>query len=277
MSENQRLAAIADGVDRDRSRRILRLVDGKLRELAEEVIDLLREQKDGAQGFELLWEAICYCVARGTPDDLNNYESPTRAFCWQVLGDYGDRFVSQLLATATTDCDEFYRKAALREKPPSQSLDEWTTKAIYARLLDLARDEAKSSFLSYDPKLLNQVIACLRSLIPLADSGSSLAAIGRAIEAIEAFERGRRGNFNADIGCGFRAGDAEFQEGEFAFIEIREESIGLSTLHTTYEKLVGSDNSSDDFAFPGNFEEWREIFDRIRDDEQAKLSVSLHD
>jgi hypothetical protein len=236
---------------------------------------LLREENNDAQDFESLWEAICYYVARAKRDDLIKYEEPIHAMCRQALQEcYGDRFTAQVLAAITSHCDEFYQKAVRKDEPSSQSLDEWTAKAIYARLLDLARDESKSGLLSYDPKILDQVIACLRSLIPMAESGSSLAAIKRAIEAIESFERGRRADLNVDIGCGFRAGDAEFEEGEFAFIEIREASIGLSTLHTTYEKQVGSDHSSETFPFPGGFGRWRDIFDRIRDDEQAELRVT---
>jgi hypothetical protein len=163
----------------------------------------------------------------------------------------------------------------LREEPSSWSLDEWATNAIYARLLEVASSEAKSSLLSYDPKLLKRVILCLRSLIPLADSGSLLSAIGQAIEAVEMFEKGRRADVNVDIGCGLRTGDAEFEEGTFACIEIRQASIGLSILHTTYEKCVGSDHESEEFEFPNGFDEWYIKFKRIRDNEQAKLTVNF--
>jgi hypothetical protein len=138
MSEYQRDQAIAEFVDREHSRRILRLVDAKLRELAEEVADLLREENSDAQDFESLWEAICYYVAKGKRDDLNKYEEPIHAMCRQALQEcYGDRFTAQVLAAIMTQCDEFYQKAGRRDEPSSQSLDEWTAKAIYARLLDL--------------------------------------------------------------------------------------------------------------------------------------------
>ena len=144
-------------------------------------------------------------------------------------------------------------------------------------LVDLARAEAKSSFLSYDPEALRQVTRCLRSLIPLARTGSHLIALGRAIDAVETFETGRRASVNVDIGCGFRAGDIDFEEGTFAFIKIREENIELSTLNTTYEKAVGSDHRSDDFAFPEGFAYWCEIFNRVRNEEEAELSIVLHE
>ena len=274
MSEYQRDQAITEAIDRARSRRILLLVDAKLRELAEEAADLLRGQKDDADDFDSLWDAICYYLARDKVDALNKYKEPVHAMCRQALQEYyGDGFTAQVLAAITTECDEFYQKAGRRDEPSSHSLDEWTTKAIYMRLLDSAREDAKSSFLSYDPEGLNQIIACLRSLIQMSDSGSSLATIGRAIEAIEGFKKGRRADLNVDIGCCSRAGDREFKEGKFAFVEIREASIGLSTLHTTYEKQVGSDHSSEHFSFPNEFERWRETFDRIRDAEQAELSL----
>jgi hypothetical protein len=198
------------------------------------------------------------------------------AMCLRALHDHhGDRFTAQVLAATTAQCDDFYQNAALGDEPAPCSLDEWTTKAIYSRLLDLARNEARSGFFSYDPKLLNEVIACLRSLIPMAASGPSLTAIGRAIEAVESFERGRRGNLNVDIGCAVRGGDAEFREEEFAFIEVRDASIDLSVLHSTYEERVGSDHPSNSFAFPAEFERWREVFDRIRREDEAKLAVNF--
>jgi hypothetical protein len=267
--------AIAAARDRERSGRILGLLDVKLRELAQETADLLRDTKDDAQEFASLWDAICCWIAKGKSEELQKFEERVHAMCRQTLQENCDAFSSELLATITTECDEFYRKATRREKPPLWSLENWAAKAIYPRLLELARVEARSSFLSYDPELLDQVIVCLRSLIPMADNGSGVTAIGRAIDAVESFESGKRTELNLDIGCGFRAGDAGFEEGKFAFIEIREEGIRLSTLHTTYEKQVGSDHSSEDFSFPGEFERWHEIFETIRNDEQAKLSVNF--
>jgi hypothetical protein len=276
MLEYQRDPAIAEAIDRERSRRILRLVDAKIQELAEEAAYSLQGQEDEAQDFASLWDAVCYYVARDKPDDLKKYEKRMAETCLQALQGYsGDRFTVQVLAAITAECDDFYRNAARGDEPAPWSLDEWTTKAINSRLLELARDEARSGFFSYDPKLLNQVIACLRSLIPMADSGSSLTTIGRAIDAVESFEKGRRGHLNVDIGCAVRAGDADFQEEEFAFIEIRDASIGLSTLHTTYQEQVGSDHSLDNLPFPAEFEKWREVFERIRREEKAKLTVNF--
>jgi hypothetical protein len=178
MSEYQREEAIAAAIERERSRRIIRLVDAKLRELAEEAADLLRGEKDGAEDFNSVWDAICFYIAKGKTDALNKFEEPIQAMCRQALQEYySDAFTAQILAAITEECDRFYQKGGRSDQPSFHSLDEWTTKAIYVRLLESARDYAKSGFLSYDPEILNRVISCLRSLVQMTDSGSSLAAM----------------------------------------------------------------------------------------------------
>ena len=77
---------------------------------------------------------------------------------------------------------------------------------------------------------------------------------------------GKRAKVNVDVGCGFRTGDSESEEGLFAFIQIHEDSIGLSTLRTTYEKRLGSDHQADDLNFPHEFERWSEIFHRVEEE-----------
>jgi hypothetical protein len=275
MSEHLRdKATEAAAFDRERLWRLQRLAKEKLGELAEEAADSLRDQNEGAEDFKSIWDAICYCVAKDKSNDLKKHEGHMRAMCQQALGDC-DGFTTQVLAGITTDNDEFYKTVLRNNYLGFESLDEWTSNAIYMRLLDIARDEAKSGFLSYESELLMEVIACLRSLVPMAESGSHVIALGRAIEAVETLDRGKRAEVSGSIGCGFRAGDEEFEEGEYAFIEIHGESIGLSILKTTFERRVGSDHSSEKIPFPGGFEGWREVFERIRDNERAELSVDL--
>lgn len=193
--------------------------------------------------------------------------------CKEILFDAGN--FSQLFAICTTECDEFYRRAGLREKPSPWSVDEWASEALYARVLQEARTETESEFLSYDQNELGRLLDCLRALIPLANTGRDLVGIGQAIEAVETLRGGRRER-NLDIGCGFRAGDSTFEEGLFASIYIQEDGIGLDITKTVYDKNVGSDHESKEFSFPGQFDEWCEVFRQIISRDDAKFSVSFN-
>jgi len=74
----------------------------------------------------------------------------------------------------------------------------------------------------------------------------------------------------------FRCGDSSFEEGLFVYINIREDSIGLETMNTFYHKNVGSDHESKEFSFPGQFDDWREIFRQVISRDDAKLHVSFN-
>jgi hypothetical protein len=253
--------------------RLLKAVQAEITNCAEEVADLAREKQDeGVKSFGSLWDAVCYQVVRGTPEELANYEESIRALCNEVL-DGADGFTRKLFAICTTEYDEFDRSAYRGQEPSLSSVYEWASEAIHARVLKAARADAESGFLSYDQGELKRLLVCLRSLIPLANSGRDLVGIGQAIEAVETLKDGRRTERNLDVECGFRAGDSSFEEGLFATIYIREDSVGLDIMNTAYNKDVGSDHESKGFSFPGQFDEWCEIFRQIISRDDAKLSL----
>jgi hypothetical protein len=253
--------------------RLLQAVQAEIKDCAEEAADLAREKQDeNVDSFGSLWDAICYQVVRGTPEELANYEKSIRALCNETL-DNVDGFTQKLFAMCTTRYDEFDLNAYRGQKP---SLYEWASDAIYACVLKDARADAKSGFLSYDPDELKRLRDCLRALIPLAKKGRDLVGIGQAIEAVETLNEGRRTDRNLDVGCGFRAGDSSFEEGLFATIYIRENRVGLDTMSTAYNRDVGSDHESKEFSFPSQFDDWCEIFRQIINRDDAKLSVSFN-
>jgi hypothetical protein len=264
-SDHQRIVS-AEAVERSRAHRIRRLVDNYLGELAEEVACLLREAEDPVHSFPSLWEALCYTVARGQPGDMTDVEDRVRGVCQQVLRESAlDRFTSDVLANYTMEYDEFYRTTARGEQPPSGCLEDWIGKEIGSRVIELARDDANSSFLSYDPETLRKLVACLRSLGEIAEGDSELDAIERAVTAVKSLENGRRADVNMDIGCLFRDGGLEF-----AYISIRETSIAVEILHS-HDAGFGFDHWSDEFSFPAGFETWAESFRCIRDLDGARL------
>jgi hypothetical protein len=105
-AEDDVAAARTGAVRQERGQRLLRTLEAKLTELAQEVADLARERKEETPGdFDSLWEAFCYHISRSQPSDFANYEDRIRALCQDVMRDLGEgRFTSQLLAICTPEC-----------------------------------------------------------------------------------------------------------------------------------------------------------------------------
>ena len=84
------------------------------------------------------------------------------------------------------------------------------------------------------------------------------------------------------LDVGFRRGDDEFEEGVFACLRVDDEGIDLSVLSTRYEKSVGSDHSTEDYArlgTEGEFDEfavgeWVTRLEEISGFDEAELTVS---
>jgi hypothetical protein len=268
-ADHQRIAA-AEAVERARAHRIRRLVNDYLGELGEEATYLLRETKDAVHSS--LWEALCYTVVRGQPGDMSTVEDRVREACQQVLRESDpDWFTSEVLANYTMEYDEFYRTAARGKQPPPGCLEGWIGKQISSRVIELARDAADSSFLSYDPETLRKLVDCLHSLSEIAKGDSELEAIERAVKAVKSLENGRRAEVNMDIGCSFECGGLEF-----AYVVIRETGIALEILHS-HDAGFGSDHWSDEFSFPGGFTTWVESFNNIRRLDGTRLSFESYD
>jgi hypothetical protein len=193
--------------------RLLKAVQAEITNCAEEVADLAREKRDETpDSFGSLWDAICYQIARGSPEELASYEESIRSLCNEVLSRTAG-FTPKLFAICTTDYDEFDLRACRGDEPSPWSINDWASEAIYARVLEEARAEAKSGFLSYDQTGIKRLLVCLRSLIPLANTGRDLIGIGQAIEAVETLKEGRRTDRNLDIECGFRGATGTLRKG----------------------------------------------------------------
>lgn len=274
-SEYELAKQMAEARRHAHGQRLLQAVHAEIKSYAEEVAYLAREKQDETtDSFQSLWDAFCYQVARGKPEDLANYEEPIRALCREVLDGTGN-FIPKLFAICTTEYDEFERRDFRPEQPPYWFIDEWATKAIYVHVLEEAQADAKSGFLSYNQKGMERLLACLRSLKRLANNERELVGLRQAIEGVETLRGGRRTERNLDVECGFRAGDSYFEEGLFVFINIREDSIELETMNTSYNKDVGSDHESKQFSL-GQIDNWCEIFEQVISRDDAKLSVSFN-
>ena len=133
-----------------------------------------------------------------------------------------------------------------------------------------------------DAIVLNRLIEVVRGFVPMANSSSALIAIGEAWESIERMKEGDDIEVSVGLDVGFRRGDNEFEEGLFACFRVDYDGIDLSVLRTRYEKLVGSDHSTDDYArlgIEGEFDEsavedWLTQLEEISGFEEAKLTVS---
>ncbi len=110
-----------------------------------------------------------------------------------------------------------------------------------------------------DSALLDRLIEVVRSFVPMATSSSALIAIGEAWESIQRMKKGDKIEVSVGLDVGFRQGDDEFEEGVFACLRVDDEGIDLSVLSTQYDKQVGSDHSTEDYARFGTEGEFDEF------------------
>jgi hypothetical protein len=143
-----------------RGQRLLQAVHPEIKNYAQEVAYLASEKQNATSDpLKNWWEAICYQIARGKPGDFANYEEDIRGLCQEVLL-RTDNFIPKLFAICTTEYDDFYQKAGLREEPSTWSVREWASEAIYARVLENARAEVETGFLSYEQRELERLLHC---------------------------------------------------------------------------------------------------------------------
>ena len=99
-----------------------------------------------------------------------------------------------------------------------------------------------------DRALLQEVIAALRSLLPLAKSNPELIALGYVLDAIEKVNDGAGIKETAALLVGVQGGDEEFHEGWFVRVGIAPDAIVLDKLATTYSPEVGADRFTTSYA-----------------------------
>lgn len=131
-----------------------------------------------------------------------------------------------------------------------------------------------------DRMRIARLVRCVRSLVPKADSGQALTAIGESWAALdELYEHGTEPDIIVSLDLGYERGDAGFNEGFYICLEISSEGIVLKELHRSYSRDAGSDHFSVPHAHflpdgtfdEQGFEDWMDAFDRTLRTDDAKL------
>jgi hypothetical protein len=99
-----------------------------------------------------------------------------------------------------------------------------------------------------DRALLQEMIAALRSLLPLAKSNPELIALGGVLDAIEKVNDGATIKETAALLVGVQGGGEDFHEGWFVRVGIAPDAIVLDKLATTYSPEAGADRFTTSYA-----------------------------
>ncbi len=132
-----------------------------------------------------------------------------------------------------------------------------------------------------DRSSIKDLIRAVRSLTPAAMSGDCLIGLGEVWAALEGILDDSEIEINVQLEVGFRSGNADFDEGIFANMDVSWEGISLTVLHTQYERSIGSDHSTEPFATiqePGNIDafgvqRWLEELNQIKSNDDCSLRV----
>jgi len=137
---------------------------------------------------------------------------------------------------------------------------------------DEPEDEYKYNQSDYaDPRLVEEVLAWVKSLIPHANSGCTLAALGEVWCSLEYLEE-ELPQINVGITISQEGGDKYFSEGHYYECRVHGEGITLDYLFKTYSKEFGGDHHIEDYT--GSPDSWFERVEAVIASKNFRISAS---